>query len=460
MSSVVQRNGKPMTSAPTMMEDQPRLLHVFLCHASEDKAAARKLYSKLRKAGFKPWLDEEAILGGVRWEDAIEDGVRDSDAVVVCLSSVSIKKEGYLHTEIELVMKVASEKPDDVIFVIPVKLDACEIPRRMNKWQCVDLFQRGGYGRLVKALEARAKQLGVQVAAPVTPSRREVGNLARGRSQTEFEKANQAAKFILKKSGLRPKIGLILGSGLGDYADRLAHSTEIQYRDIPHFAVPTAIGHAGRLLIGEKGGIPIAAMLGRFHLYEGLRLDQVVFPVRVLVRMGVRAAILLSAAGSLNPKFPPGSLVVISDHISLLTANPLTGTNDESFGPRFPDMTEVYTERYRYLAHIAAEELAIPLLDGVYAGHAGPAYETPTEIRSMRAMGADLVGMSLVPEAIAARHAGLEVLAIAVVTNYGAGLSAGLLSHEEVLEQVQQLRGKTTALLDGVIPKITAALGS
>jgi len=447
------------SQALSALEPRPRLLDIFLCHAQEDKPKVRTLYKKLRGEGFRPWLDEKDMLGGTRWEDAIQDAVRKSDAVLVCLSSTSIKKEGYVQKELKFVLGVADEKPDGAIFQVPVRLDNCEVPRVLKDRQRIDYFKKGGYAKLVRTLEERARQVGAQVLPPVNPSQRQIRNLQEERPSSEFEKADEAAQFILKKTNLRPQIALILGSGLGAYADDFGKSVVVNYGDIPHFSTPTTIGHAGRLVIGEKNGTAVAAMQGRFHLYEGLRLEQVVFPVRVLARMGVRAAILTSAAGLLNPEFPIGSIVVLSDHINLLGPNPLIGPNDEAFGPRFPDMGEVYSKHYRYLAHLTADELGVPLREGVYAVHSGPAYETPAEIRSMRNLGADLVGMSTVPEAIAARHAGLHVLAICIATSYGAGMPTIAISHSDVLEAGEQFRKSLIALLDGIIPKIAGDLG-
>ena len=275
---------------------------------------------------------------------------------------------------------------------------------------------------------------------------------------SEFSRAERAAKFILSKARLRPRIAVILGSGLGAFADDLTDAARIPYEKIPGFPPSTAIGHAGRLVIGKAGDIAVAAMQGRVHLYEGYSAREVAFPMRVLGRMGVRAAILTNAAGGINHDYNQGALVVIRDHINLQPASPLTGENDERFGPRFPDMTEAYCKAYRGFAITEAERLAIEIHEGVYAALPGPSYETPAEIRYLRAIGADLVGMSTVPEVIAARHMGVRVLGISCVTNMAAGILDQPLSHAEVLETAERVKGRFIALLRAVIPQIATAL--
>jgi purine-nucleoside phosphorylase len=251
-------------------------------------------------------------------------------------------------------------------------------------------------------------------------------------------------------------VGVVLGSGLGGFASRLTDRLEIPYETIPHWPVSTAEGHAGRLVLGRLGELPVAVMAGRVHLYEGYRPDQVVFGVRVLGRLGARALVLTNAAGGINPAFQRGLLVLISDHINLQGANPLVGPNEESLGPRFPDMTEAYSVRLRQIARETAAELGIPVAEGVYAAMLGPSYETPAEIRFLRIIGADLVGMSTVPEVIAARHMGLSVLAISCVTNMAAGLAPGPLSHREVLETGEMVRDRLSRLLEALLPRIAA----
>lgn len=265
---------------------------------------------------------------------------------------------------------------------------------------------------------------------------------------------------MLSQTTLRPHIGLVLGSGLGAFGDELIDPVRIPYAQIPSFRRSTAIGHAGQLVIGKSGDIAVAVMQGRVHLYEGYSAPDVAFPMRVLGRMGVRAAILTNAAGGINPAYGEGGLVILSDHINLQGANPLVGPNDERFGPRFPDMTYAYTKRYREIALEEAKRIGIPPREGVYAGLLGPSYETPAEIRFLRTIGADLVGMSTIPEAIAARHMGINVLAISCVTNMAAGILDKPLSHDEVLQTTQRVMGQFVALLRAVLPRIAGELGS
>jgi purine-nucleoside phosphorylase len=273
---------------------------------------------------------------------------------------------------------------------------------------------------------------------------------------TEYARAERAAKFILSKTKLRPKIALVLGSGLGGFADELTDATRIPYQKIPDFPRSTAIGHAGLLVIGKTEGIAVAAMQGRVHLYEGYSPREVGFAMRVFGRMGMRSAILTNAAGGINPEFKQGALVVIRDHINLQGANPLTGLNDERFGLRFPDMTQAYWRSYREIALAEAKRLGIEAHEGVYAALLGPSYETPAEIRYLRTIGADLVGMSTVPEVIVARHMGIRVLGISCVTNMAAGILDRPLDHSEVLETGERVRGQFIALLRAVIPRIAA----
>jgi len=266
----------------------------------------------------------------------------------------------------------------------------------------------------------------------------------------------EAVKSLRARTALSPRVGVVLGSGLGGFGSRLTDRVEIPYEAIPHWPVSTAEGHAGRLVLGRLGELPVAVMAGRVHLYEGYRPDQVVFGVRVLGRLGARALVLTNAAGGINPAFQRGLLVLISDHINLQGANPLVGPNEESLGPRFPDMTEAYSVRLRQIARETAAELGIPVAEGVYAAMLGPSYETPAEIRFLRIIGADLVGMSTVPEVIAARHMGLSVLAISCVTNMAAGLAPGPLSHREVLETGEIVRDRLSRLLEALLPRIAA----
>lgn len=278
----------------------------------------------------------------------------------------------------------------------------------------------------------------------------------------EYAQADAAAHYLLgqiKNAGLEiPVLAVVLGSGLGDFANDLKNSLAIPYEEIPHFPRSTAIGHEGNLVVGKFGAVTIAAMQGRVHQYEGYTVKQAAFPVRVFGRMGLKAVVLTNAAGGINAKYGQGALVMLSDHINLQGTNPLSGPNEERFGPRFPDMTEAYSREFRQMATEEAQRLGIELHEGVYAALAGPSYETPAEIRYLRSIGADLVGMSTVPEVIVARHMGLKVLAISCVTNMAAGLSNQTINHEEVLETGRRVRGKFLALLGAVIPRMAATL--
>lgn len=275
----------------------------------------------------------------------------------------------------------------------------------------------------------------------------------------EYERAGLAADFIFSRTKLRPQIALVLGSGLGAFADEFAGATKIPYAEIPYFPQSTAIGHAGQLVIGKVGDVAVAGMQGRVHLYEGYSAKEVVFPIRVFARMGVKAVILTNAAGGIKREFSQGRLVVLSDHINLQGVNPLTGPNDERFGLRFHDMTGAYNRRFREIAVGEGNRLGIGMQEGVYAALAGPSYETPAEIRYLRTIGADLVGMSTVPEVIAARHSGIRVLGISCVTNAAAGILDQPLNHVEVLETAERVKGQFIGLLKAVIPRIAEALG-
>jgi purine-nucleoside phosphorylase len=271
-----------------------------------------------------------------------------------------------------------------------------------------------------------------------------------------YTPAESAAQFLFSQTSLRPAIGLVLGSGLGGFADELSETTRIPYANIPSFPRSTAVGHSGQMVIGKVGDIAVAAMQGRVHLYEGYSPQEVAFPIRVFGRMGIRALILTNAAGGINLEYKQGALVVVTDHINLQGHNPLVGPNDDRFGPRFPDMTQAYSRTYREIALRAARRMGKTVHKGVYAGLLGPSYETPAEIRYLRTIGADLVGMSTVPEVIAARHMGLKVLAISCVTNMAAGITDAVLNHEEVLATAERVKGDFVALLRGVLPEIAA----
>jgi len=274
----------------------------------------------------------------------------------------------------------------------------------------------------------------------------------------EYERAGESADFVFSQTDLRPRIALVLGSGLGAFADEFTDAARIPYAQIPHFPQSTAIGHAGKLVIGKVGEIPVAGMQGRVHLYEGYSAKEVVFSIRVFARMGVKAVILTNAAGGIKREFSQGRLVVISDHINLQGVNPLTGPNDERFGLRFHDMTAAYDRRFREMTVGEGNRMGIGMYEGVYAGLLGPSYETPAEIRYLRTIGADLVGMSTVPEVIAARHSGLRVLGISCVTNAAAGILDQPLNHLEVLETAERVKGQFIGLLKAVIPRIAEAI--
>ena len=274
----------------------------------------------------------------------------------------------------------------------------------------------------------------------------------------DFARAERAAKFILARTKLRPRIGLVLGSGLGAFANELAGATRIDYKKIPHFPRSTAIGHAGRMVIGKVGDVAVAAMQGRVHLYEGYAQRELIFPMRVMARMGIRAVLVTNAAGGINREFKQGCLVVLRDHINLQGTNPLIGPNEERFGLRFPDMTQVYWKPYQDAALQEGKRLGVEMSQGVYAALTGPSYETPAEIRYLRAIGADLVGMSTVPEVIAAAHLGIRVLGISCVTNMAAGILDQPITTEEVLETGERVKADFVALLRAVIPRMNEDL--
>jgi purine-nucleoside phosphorylase len=265
----------------------------------------------------------------------------------------------------------------------------------------------------------------------------------------------EAAKVIETGTTLRPTVGLVLGSGLGGFAGTLTSATRFRYADLPGLPVSTAVGHAGELIIANAGATPVAVMSGRFHLYEGYTPQQTVAGMHLFRELGIKRVVLTNASGGINAAYAPGSLVLMSDHINLQGVNPLVGPNDDSLGPRFPDMTEVYSKRLRAIALAAGQSLGIPLHEGVYAALLGPTYETPAEIRYLRNIGADLVGMSTVLEAIAARHMGLEILAISCVTNLAAGLGESKLDHKEVLEVGRSSSAAFLQLLEVILPRLS-----
>ena len=276
--------------------------------------------------------------------------------------------------------------------------------------------------------------------------------------QDDYSRAGEAAEFIRRKIKLQPKIALVLGSGLGGFADDLTDRTVIPYSQIPHFPTTSAIGHAGNLVVGTMSDVPVAAMQGRVHYYEGQSMQRVTFPMRVFFRMGIKAVLLTNAAGGIGSQLKQGCLVVLKDHINLMGTNPVIGPNDDRFGLRFFDMTEAYAADYRRMAMEEGRHLGIDIFEGVYAAVSGPSYETPAEIRFLRTIGADTVGMSTVPEVIVARHCNIKVLAISCVTNLAAGISSQPINHEEVLETGERVRGQFVGLLKALLPRMVRAL--
>jgi purine-nucleoside phosphorylase len=265
-----------------------------------------------------------------------------------------------------------------------------------------------------------------------------------------------AVARIREASAVDPRVGVILGSGLGDLADELEDRVEIAYSEIPAWPVSTAVGHAGVLALGSLGGVPVAVMRGRAHLYEGIGADRVVYGVRVLGALGIRSLVVTNAAGGINTDFRPGQIVLISDHVNLQGTSALVGPNDESLGPRFPDMSDAYDSELRARAREAAARLGLEVGEGVYTAWLGPQFETPAEIRFMRSVGSDLVGMSTVQEVIAARHLGIRVLGLSVVTNMAAGVLPEKIDHEAVLQIGGRAAGSVTALLRELVPTLSA----
>jgi purine-nucleoside phosphorylase len=263
-----------------------------------------------------------------------------------------------------------------------------------------------------------------------------------------------AADFLRSRIGAAPEVAIVLGSGLGDFTSSLQDATSIPYAAIPNWPAAAVVGHAGTLVVGSLAGRRVAALSGRAHYYEGHTLQTAVFATRVVRQLGVRTILLTNAAGGINLMFEPGTLMVIDDHINLMGSSPLVGPNDERFGPRFPDMTEAYSKRLRQIAAEAASSRGIPIAHGIYAAMHGPSYETPAEIRFLRIIGADAVGMSTVPETIAARHLGMEVLGISCITNPAAGVLPKPLVHDEVMEVARRVRTEFSALLEAIIERL------
>jgi purine-nucleoside phosphorylase len=268
---------------------------------------------------------------------------------------------------------------------------------------------------------------------------------------------DEAVARIRQETDLEPRVGVVLGSGLGGLAEAIEDGVEISYDQIPGWPVSTAIGHAGVLVLGTVDGVPLAVMRGRAHLYEGVPADRAVLGVRVLSRLGIETLVVTNAAGAVDESYRPGMLVLISDHVNLMGTSPLVGPNDETLGPRFPDMSEAYDRELRRMAREAAARLGLEVGEGVYAAWLGPQFETPAEIRLMRAVGGNLAGMSTVPEVIAARHLGIRCLGISVVTNMAAGVGSDKLDHSEVLAAGAEAEPRLTALLREVLPALAAS---
>lgn len=265
---------------------------------------------------------------------------------------------------------------------------------------------------------------------------------------------HEAVAYIQPKLEEKPTIGLVLGSGLGVLADEIENPVIIPYNEIPGFTVSTVVGHKGQLVIGKLQGKQVVAMQGRFHFYEGHGLDAVVFPIRVMKLLGVETIIVTNAAGGINENYDPGNLMLISDHINMTFRNPLIGPNDDEMGARFPDMSEAYSKELRQIAKKVASEQGIELQEGVYVGLLGPSYETPAEIRMLRILGGDAVGMSTVPEVIVARHMGVKVLGISCISNMAAGILEQPLSHDEVMETTEKVKTQYLALVNGIVAKL------
>ena len=269
-----------------------------------------------------------------------------------------------------------------------------------------------------------------------------------------LEKLEETVAFVRQRTASRPTVGVILGSGLGQLVERMEDATAIDYCDVPHFPAPTVAGHAGRMVFGRIGKVDVVAMQGRFHYYEGHDMRTVAYPTAFMQQFGVRTLIVSNSAGGINRDFTPGDLMLITDHINLFATNPLIGLNDERLGPRFPDMTEAYSPRLIGIADSAAGEMGLKFRRGVYAGLSGPCYETAAEIRYLAHGGADAVGMSTVPEVIAARYLGLEVLGISCITNMATGIATVKHAHEEVVRIANEASERFCAVVAATIAKL------
>lgn len=270
----------------------------------------------------------------------------------------------------------------------------------------------------------------------------------------QISEINKAKEFVQSKTTEKPTIGIILGSGLGPFADTLEDAVHIPYHTIPHFAASGAVGHANELVIGKIAGKTVVAMKGRFHYYEGVSLDEVTFPVRVMKALGVEKLIITNACGAVNTDFNPGDLMLITDHINLTANNPLIGPNNPELGVRFLDVSEVYNKAMRQIVIDIAKEQGITLRQGVYAWWTGPTYETPAEIRMIKTLGADAVGMSTVPEALIARHSGIDTIGISCLTNMACGILEQPLSHDEVIETAERVKSTFLKLISEVIARL------
>ena len=268
-----------------------------------------------------------------------------------------------------------------------------------------------------------------------------------------YEKLGKAAQYIQSVKTSKPKVGVVLGSGLGEFVDQIENKTIISYNDIPYFKKTTVEGHEGRLILGKVQGVEVAVLQGRLHAYEGLPMDEVVFPVRLLSILGISTLILTNAAGGVNLDFKPGDLILIQDHINLMGRNPLIGPNNNQMGPRFPDMSHAYNPELNNILKRVSKNLGFNMREGVYAGVLGPTYETPAEIKMIRALGGDMVGMSTVPECIAANHLGLKVCGVSCITNMGAGIVNQTLRHEDIKEEALKVMSYFSALLSQSIEK-------
>jgi purine-nucleoside phosphorylase len=271
-----------------------------------------------------------------------------------------------------------------------------------------------------------------------------------------YDQIGEAVGAINARVAAPPQVGLILGSGLGAFADSLAGATKIDYSEIPHFPRSSVVGHSGKLVIGDRGGARCVAMQGRVHMYEGHSAATVAFPARVLIALGAKVLIVTNAAGGLNAAWPPGTLMLIRDHVDMLRDHPLRGPNDERLGPRFPDMTRAYAAELRELARTAAKKSGATLQEGVYVAMPGPTYETPAEVKMLQTLGADATGMSTVPEVVVARHMGARVIGISCITNQAAGISGQALSHDEVTQTAARVRSTFVALIDRILAALVA----